>query len=148
MLVCMCWIGPQRRVCKGRYPTRCRVGRRPSWVILGFLAQLCMWRLLKPWEFLKVGAKKWCFRDMREILRVIGVSTPPHTRFILFMILSLKKGASRTSWNAKRVKVLIGILWPASQSYFHLLFIFIKVDFYSLSFLCDVCNEVHEHMQW
>ena len=36
---------------------------------------------------------------------------------------------------------------PASQSYFHLLFIFIEMNFYSLSFLCDVCSEVHEHMQ-
>ena len=41
----------------------------------------------------------------------------------------------------------MGIMWPASKSHFHLLFIFIKIKFYSLSFLCDVCNEVHEHMQ-
>ena len=31
----------------------------------------------------------------------------------------------------------MGIMWPASQSYFHLLFIFIEMKFYSLSFLCD-----------
>ena len=29
----------------------------------------------------------------------------------------------------------------------HLSFIFIEMKFYSLSFLCDVCNEVHEYMQ-
>ena len=28
-----------------------------------------------------------------------------------------------------------------------ILFMFIEMNFYSLSFLCDVCNEVHEHMQ-
>ena len=39
------------------------------------------------------------------------------------------------------------IMWPASQSHFHLSFIFIKMNFYLLSFLCDVYNEVHEHMQ-
>ena len=32
-------------------------------------------------------------------------------------------------------------------SHFHLLFIFIEMKFYSFSFLCDVCNKVHEHMQ-
>ena len=39
------------------------------------------------------------------------------------------------------------IMWPASQSHFYLSFIFIEMNFYSLSFLCDVCNEVHEQMQ-
>ena len=43
---------------------------------------------------------------------------------------------------------LMGIMWPASQSHFHLLFIFIEMKFFSLSFLCDVCNEAHEPMQW
>ena len=43
--------------------------------------------------------------------------------------------------------ILIYIMWLASQSDIHLLFIFIEMKFYSLSFLCDVCNEVHEHMQ-
>ena len=33
------------------------------------------------------------------------------------------------------------IMWHASQSHFHLLFIFIEIKFYSLSFLSDVCNE-------
>ena len=40
----------------------------------------------------------------------------------------------------------MGIMWPTSQSHFHPLFIFIEMNFYSLSFLCDVCNDqVHEH---
>ena len=43
--------------------------------------------------------------------------------------------------------LLMDIMWPASQSHFHLLFIFIEMNFYLLSFLCDVYNEVHEHMQ-
>ena len=43
--------------------------------------------------------------------------------------------------------MVMDIMWPASQSHVHLLFIFIEINFYSLSFLCDVCNEVHEHMQ-
>ena len=42
---------------------------------------------------------------------------------------------------------LMDIIWPASQSYFHTFFIFIEMNFYSLSFLCHACNEVHEHMQ-
>ena len=37
-----------------------------------------------------------------------------------------------------------GVMYP---SHFHLLFIFIEMKFYSFSFLCDVCSEVHEHMQ-
>ena len=45
------------------------------------------------------------------------------------------------------MKILMDIMWPESQSDFHLSFIFIEMNFYSLSFLCDVCNEVHEHMQ-
>ena len=43
--------------------------------------------------------------------------------------------------------MIMDIMWPISQSHVHLLFIFIEINFYSLSFLCDVCNEVHEHMQ-
>ena len=43
--------------------------------------------------------------------------------------------------------IVMGIMWLASQSHFRLLFIFIEMNFYSLPFLCDVCNEVHEHMQ-
>ena len=39
------------------------------------------------------------------------------------------------------------IMWPGSQSHFHLSFIFIEMNFYSLSFLCDVFNEVHERIQ-
>ena len=44
-------------------------------------------------------------------------------------------------------KSIMDIMWRASQSHVHLLFIFIEMNFYSLSFLSDVCNEVHEHMQ-
>ena len=33
------------------------------------------------------------------------------------------------------------------QLYFHLSFILIEIKFYSFSFLCDVCNEVNEHIQ-
>ena len=40
----------------------------------------------------------------------------------------------------------MGIMWHASQSHFHLSFIFIEINFYSLSLLCEVYNEVHEHM--
>ena len=39
------------------------------------------------------------------------------------------------------------IMWPTSPSHFHLLFIFIEMNFYLLSFLCDVYNEFHKHMQ-
>ena len=39
------------------------------------------------------------------------------------------------------------IVQPTSQSNFYLLFILIEMNFYQLSFLCDVYNEVHEHMQ-
>ena len=42
---------------------------------------------------------------------------------------------------------LMEIMSCASQSHFHLLFIFIEINFYLLSFLCDVWIEVHEHMQ-
>ena len=45
------------------------------------------------------------------------------------------------------MRLVMGIKWPASQSHIHLLFIFIEMNFYSLTFLCDNCNEVHEHMQ-
>ena len=39
------------------------------------------------------------------------------------------------------------IMWPASQSYFYLLFILIEMNFYLLSFLYDVCNKVHDYIQ-
>ena len=42
---------------------------------------------------------------------------------------------------------VIDIMWLASQSHFHLSFIFIEMNFYSLLFLCDVCNEVHERIK-
>ena len=45
------------------------------------------------------------------------------------------------------IKRVMDIMWPTSQSHFHLLFIFIEMKFYLLSFLCDVCNQVHEHIQ-
>ena len=45
------------------------------------------------------------------------------------------------------LKYVMDIMWPPSQSHFHLLFIFIEMNFYLLSFLCDVGNEVHEQMQ-
>ena len=44
------------------------------------------------------------------------------------------------------MRYLMDIMWPTTQSYFHRFFILIEMKFYSLSFLCDVCNEVHEHM--
>ena len=40
------------------------------------------------------------------------------------------------------------IMWAASQSDFHLSFIFIEMNFYSLSFSCDVCNEVHDQVNY
>ena len=43
--------------------------------------------------------------------------------------------------------MLMDILWPASLSLFHLSFILIKMKFYLLSFLCDVCNGVDERIQ-
>ena len=42
---------------------------------------------------------------------------------------------------------MMNIMWLASQSYFHLSFIYIKMNFYSFSFMCDVCNEVYEYIQ-
>ena len=54
-------------------------------------------------------------------------------------------GPSNKCWDMK--SIVMDIMWPASQSHVHLLFIFIEMNFYSLSFLCDVCNEVHEHMK-
>ena len=44
-------------------------------------------------------------------------------------------------------KSMIEIRWPSSQSYFYLLFIFVEINFYLLSFLCDVYNKVYEYMQ-
>ena len=42
--------------------------------------------------------------------------------------------------------IFMEIMWPARQSNFHLSFIFMEMNIYPLSFLCDVCNEVQEHM--
>ena len=39
--------------------------------------------------------------------------------------------------------LLIDIMWPISQSHFHVSFLCSLNYIYSLSFLCDVCNEVH-----
>ena len=44
------------------------------------------------------------------------------------------------------MSLLMDIMWPTSESHFHLSFIFIEMNFYSLSFLCNVCNEVYEHI--
>ena len=54
----------------------------------------------------------------------------------------------RESESERETTKVMDFMWPTSQSHFHLLFIFIEINFYSLSFLCDVCNKVHEHMQW
>ena len=35
---------------------------------------------------------------------------------------------------------LMDIMWHVGQLHFHLLFIFIEMNFYSLPFLCDVCS--------
>ena len=43
--------------------------------------------------------------------------------------------------------IIDGYYVAYNQSHFHLLFTFIEMNFYLLSFLCDVCNEVHEHIQ-
>ena len=37
---------------------------------------------------------------------------------------------------------MMDIMWPPSQSHFHLSFIFIEMKFYLFSFLCHVFNEV------
>ena len=37
------------------------------------------------------------------------------------------------------------IMWPTSQSHFHLVFIFIEMKFNLSSFLCDRYNEVDRH---
>ena len=42
---------------------------------------------------------------------------------------------------------MMDIIWPLSQSHFHLLFIFIEMKFFSSLFLCDIYNEIHEHIQ-
>ena len=44
------------------------------------------------------------------------------------------------------ISMLMEIMRPSSQSHFHLSFIFIQIKFNSFLFLCDVCNESHEHM--
>ena len=46
-----------------------------------------------------------------------------------------------------KVYGLMYIMQLTRQSYFLLSFIFIEMKFYLSSFLCDVCIEVHEHMQ-
>ena len=40
---------------------------------------------------------------------------------------------------------MMDIMWPISQSHFHVSCSLNEI--YSLPFLCDVCNEVHEHVQ-
>ena len=57
---------------------------------------------------------------------------------------TMSKGCLRILSNTTK---LINIMWPASQSHFHLSFIFIEMNFYSLSFFYDICKEVHEHRQ-
>ena len=43
---------------------------------------------------------------------------------------------------------MIDLMWSISQSHFHVscLILFIWNAIYLLSFLCDICNEVHKHM--
>ena len=38
----------------------------------------------------------------------------------------------------KSLEKVMDIIWPTSQSYFHLSFILIKMNFYSFLFFCDV----------
>ena len=41
---------------------------------------------------------------------------------------------------------MIDIMRPTSQSYFYLSFLLIKINFYLLSFLCDIDNDIYDHM--
>ena len=38
-------------------------------------------------------------------------------------------------------------MWPSSESHLHLSFIFIEMNLYSFSFLCDVYSDLHKHMK-
>ena len=60
----------------------------------------------------------------------------------------LEKSSTNLASIKKKVSsyALMDIMCPESQSYFHLSFIFIEMNFYLFSFLYDVYNEVHEHM--
>ena len=54
------------------------------------------------------------------------------------------KGGS--SFTALPLFILMDIMWPISQSHFHVSCLCSLKFIYLLSFMCDVCNEVHEHM--
>ena len=47
----------------------------------------------------------------------------------------------------KKILLMMDILCHMSQSQFSLSFIFIKMKFYLLSFVCEVCNEVYQLIQ-
>ena len=46
------------------------------------------------------------------------------------------------------VSDLMDVMWPISQSHFHVYFLcLLKSNLFFISFICDICNKVHEHMQ-
>ena len=75
-----------------------------------------------------------CMENVHKLISIVVYQTVPLEVSMNFLSC-LPMGA------------LMDIMWPASQSHFHLLFIFIEMKFYSLSFLCDCCNEVYQHIQ-
>ena len=42
---------------------------------------------------------------------------------------------------------LMNIIWPTCQSHFHVSHFCSLKFIYLFSFVCNVCNEVHEHKQ-
>ena len=42
---------------------------------------------------------------------------------------------------------MMGIMWPTTQSYFHIFFLCLLKSNLFIIILVDVCNEVHEHIE-
>ena len=77
-------------------------------------------------------------------LRLLSTSNT-HTLFFISFIFLPFNHIFQDFRKQNNIFRVMDVMWHASQLHFHLLFIFIGINFYSLSFLCDVYNEVHEH---
>ena len=77
----------------------------------------------------------------REILKTEGNIVGKEKMFFFFRLVREREGGNREGGRGR--EGVMDIMWPIRQSHFHISCLCSLNEIYSLSFLCDVCNEVY-----
>ena len=100
------------------------------------------------YDYQREDPKRWGASGHKSnVLYKVGTFSKRIWKVKLLGASELRGRRGNIVYGCKTIKIVMEIMWPANQSCFHHSFIFIEINFYSLSFLCDIWNEVHEQIQ-